>query len=198
MGNPIELSRVCEVSAGLVLKRKEAKESDESLKMYKSFALKSFEDDAWINSNYLDKYYTSEPLADKYLAKEHDVVIRLSYPYTAINITKEFEGTVVPSLFAIIRPKKDRLDSGYLCFVLNSEPIKQSYYKNAMGSIVPVIRMKTIKETEVPLTTLSKQITIAKLYELMIREKRLYQELTASKDMYNRTIIKEMMEMVGY
>jgi restriction endonuclease S subunit len=193
MDHLIELSKICEINAGLVLKRKEARESNGSLNMYKAITLKSFEDDAWINNDYLDKYYSIEQLDDKYLTKEHDVIIRLSYPYTAIHITKAFEGIVVPSLFAIIKTKEDQLDPGYLSFVLNSDAIKQTYYRNAMGSTVPVIRMQTIKDTEVPLLPLTKQQTISKLYELMIKEKRLHQLMTSNKEKYNKEITKRIL-----
>ena len=48
----IELSKVCDISAGLVLRRKEAQTQSEIVKNYKVITLKSFEDDGWINLEY--------------------------------------------------------------------------------------------------------------------------------------------------
>ena len=140
----IELSKVCDISAGLVLRRKEAQTQSEIVKNYKVITLKSFEDDGCINLEYLDDYNSIELLDDRYITKENDILIRLSNPYTAIQVKAEQAGYVIPSLFAIVRPNQNEIDSGYLSFILNNDMIKQSYFKNAMGTTIPVIRMQTI------------------------------------------------------
>lgn len=190
----IELSKVCDISAGLVLRRKEAQTKSEIVKIYKVITLKSFEDDGWINLEYLDEYNSIELLDDRYITKENDILIRLSNPYTAIRVKHEQVGFVIPSLFAIVRLNQKEIDSGYLSFMLNSDTIKQSYFKNAMGITIPVIRMQTIRETQIPLVSTSKQHKISKINDLMIKEKRLHQQLTLEKEIYNKELTKRIIK----
>ncbi|MDI6452126.1 restriction endonuclease subunit S [Peloplasma aerotolerans] len=190
----IELSNVCDISAGLVLRRKEAQTKNEIAKVYKVITLKSFEDDGWINLEYLDDYNSIELLDDRYITKENDILIRLSNPYTAIQVKAEQAGFVIPSLFAIVRLNQKEIDSGYLSFMLNSDTIKQSYFKNAMGITIPVIRMQTIRETQIPLVSTSEQHTISKISDLMIKEKRLHQQLTLEKELYNKELTKRIIK----
>ena len=193
----IELSKVCDISAGLVLRRKEAQTKSEIVKTYKVITLKSFEDDGWINLEYLDDFNSVELLDDRYITKENDILIRLSNPYTAIQVKAKQAGFVIPSLFAIVRLNQNEIDSGYLSFMLNSDTIKQSYFKNAMGITIPVIRMQTIRETQIPLVSMSKQYTISKINDLMIKEKRLHQQLTLEKEIYNKALNKKIIKMGG-
>lgn len=190
----IELSKVCDISAGLVLRRKEAQTKNEIAKVYKVITLKSFEDDGWINLEYLDDYNSIELLDDRYITKENDILIRLSNPYTAIQVKAEQAGFVIPSLFAIVRLNQKEIDSGYLSFILNSDTIKQSYFKNAMGITIPVIRMQTIRETQIPLVSIGKQHIISKISDLMIKEKRLHQQLTLEKEIYNKELTKRIIK----
>jgi len=194
MARQIKLSEVCDASAGLVLRRKEAQSKRDVVQTYKVITLKSFEDDGWINIEYLDNYNSNELLDDRYLAKTDDVLIRLSNPYTSVQVTSELEGCVVPSLFTILRVEKNIVDPGYLSFILNSDIVKQSYFKNSMGVTIPVVRMQTIRETEIPLPSLNEQKSIAKINELMIKEKRLQQKLTLVKDLYNKELTKRIIK----
>ncbi|QWB96209.1 restriction endonuclease subunit S [Mycoplasmatota bacterium] len=192
MGNFIELQKACDISAGLVPKRKEARSDDKVAKIYKLITLKSFDVDGWIDLKYLDNFKSIEILDERYLTKENDILIRLSNPYTAIKITDEYIGFVIPSLFAVIRIKKDIIDPDYLTFMLNKESIKRSYFKNSMGLTIPMIRMQTIRETKIPLILSNKQLIVSKIYNLMIKEKMLYQQLHLEKEKYNKEITKRI------
>ncbi|MFA7098281.1 MAG: restriction endonuclease subunit S [Gammaproteobacteria bacterium] len=194
----MRLDDICEISAGLVLKRKEASHEHEVVKSYKVITLKSFEDDGWINFDYLEDYKSIELLDERYISKQGDVLIRLSNPYTAVYITNEYEGLVIPSLFAILRTDISKVNPGYLSFVLNSETVKQSYFKNSMGITIPVITMRTIRETEIPLQTLAKQSIVSKINELMIKEKKLLQQLSVEKDKLKREISKTILSWGGF
>jgi restriction endonuclease S subunit len=189
----MKLTDICDISAGLVLKRKEASNKNEAVKSYRMITLKSLEDDGWINLNCLDDFKSVELLDERYLSKQGDVLIRLSNPYTAVHITHEYEGLVIPSLFAVLRTDNDKVYPGYLSFILNSESIKQSYFKNSMGVTIPVITMRTIRETEIPIQTLAKQSLVSNINELMIKEKRLLQQLTIEKDKLKREISKSIL-----
>ena len=193
MNTHVTLEKVCNINAGLVLSRKEAKTGDSVFKAYKALTLKSFED-GWINKEYLDDFTSQEEIDSRYLSEVGDIIIRLSSPYTAIHITESFAGLVIPSLFAIIKVKDSSIDPKYLSFILNSETVKQSYLKNSMGTTIPVIRMQSLRLTEVSVPPNNKQLAIAKIGELMIKEKRLYNQMGLEKDKYNKELTKRIIK----
>ncbi|MFW6002698.1 MAG: restriction endonuclease subunit S [archaeon] len=194
MSDSMVLSDFCDISIGLVLKRKEANTNTVNRKSYKVVTLKSFEDSGCINKTHFDVFISNGILPKKYLTQENDVIIRLSKPYTAIRITKELEGYVIPSFFAILRINDNIVDSGYLSFVLNSETTKQMYLKNSLSKTIPVIRVSSLNTTEILVPPLENQKKIAKLSELMIKEKRLHQRLMMEKDTYNKEITKRILQ----
>jgi len=189
----MKLSELCHVTAGLVLSRRESEKTEKNKVGYRVITLKSFESDGWINEEHCDELASSSVLEDKYIAKKGDVLVRLSSPYTAIAVTKSHEGYVVSSLFAILRIRDERVLPGYLSYVLNSPVIKHRYHQTSMGSTIPVIRMQTLKDTEVLVPPLEKQEKIARLSELMIKEKRLYQELIETKNFYYKELSKKLL-----
>jgi restriction endonuclease S subunit len=193
MNNRVEVSKISDVSAGLVLKRKEAKTQSEITKIYKTITLKSFNENGWIDLKYLDEYKSRKLLDDRYITKENDILIRLSNPYTAIKVKPTEVGLVVPSLFGIIKVNQKDIVSGYLSFILNSDKTKQTYFKNSMGITIPVIRMATIRETKIPIVSYEKQKIISELHDLMIKENELNQQLIAKKTKYQKEIKKRIL-----
>lgn len=193
MNTLVALEKMCKINAGLVLSRKEARTGDNVFKAYKALTLKSFED-GWINNEHLDDFSSQEEIDSRYLSEVGDIIIRLSSPYTAIHITDNFSGLVIPSLFAIIKVKDSSIDPKYLSFILNSETVKQSYLKNSMGTTIPVIRIQSLRLTEVPVPPHNKQLAIAKIGELMIKEKRLQNQIVLEKDKYNKELTKRIIK----
>src|SRR5690554_6318974 len=166
MDKHVELSKLCQIRAGLVLSRKVARLNDPIIQTYKVLTLKSIED-GWINIRELDKFDSNEVLDDRYLTELNDVVIRLSAPYTSVQITADLVGLVVPSLFGIVKVDTRLIDAGYLSFILNTETIQQIYLKNSMGTNIPVIRMQSLRDTKIPLYSMEKQIIIDRINDLM-------------------------------
>jgi len=190
----VELFKLCQISAGLVLSRKAAKLDEPILQRYKVLTLKSIED-GWINVSELDNFDSKEVLDDRYLTELNDVVIRLSAPYTSVRITVDLVGLVVPSLFAIVKVNTSLIDAGYLSFMLNTESIQQTYLKNSMGTNIPVIRMQSLRDTQIPIYPMKKQILIAQINNLMIREEILQQKLILEKERFNRGIKNKINRM---
>ena len=193
MDKHVELSKLCQIRAGLVLSRKVARLNDPIIQTYKVLTLKSIED-GWINIRELDKFDSNEVLDDRYLTELNDVVIRLSAPYTSVQITADLVGLVVPSLFGIVKVDTRLIDAGYLSFILNTEIIQQTYLKNSMGTNIPVIRMQSLRDTKIPLYSMEKQIIIDRINDLMIREKRLQQKLILEKEKYNKEISNQIIK----
>lgn len=188
----IKISDIGSITTGLVVKRKEAEIAEHTVKSYKMLTLKSFEPDGWLNSEELEDFNSAEELDDKYLCKEGDVIIRLSYPHTAIAIGKEHEGYLISSLFVIVRLATDYLNPEYLSIYLNSENMKRFYAKSAIGSAIQIIKTSMLKDIAVSFPELEKQKQVIKLNRLIIKEKVLLNKLIEEKTKYNREIINNL------
>jgi len=175
---------VADIMVGLVLRRKEADIGDEKTYNYKSLTLKSFNSEGWINKKYLDDYDSVEELDDRYLALKGDVIIRLTNPYTAITITKETEGYVVPSQFIIIRINSKEIISEYLSLYLNTEKLKRLIFVNAVGVTVPMIKTGTLRDLSIPIIDKNKQSKVAEISKLIIKERHMLYKLISEKEKY--------------
>lgn len=175
---------LADIMVGLVLRRKEADIGDEKTYSYKSLTLKSFNSEGWINKKYLDDYDSVEELDDRYLALKGDVIIRLTNPYTAITITKETEGYVVPSQFIIIRINSKEIISEYLSLYLNTEKLKRLIFVNAVGVTVPMIKTGTLRDLSIPIIDINKQNKVAEISKLIIKERHMLYKLISEKEKY--------------
>jgi restriction endonuclease S subunit len=97
---------------------------------------------------------------------------------------------VAVSLFFIIRPNRDKVDSEYLTWYLNA-PIAQSYFhENRLGASVGNIRKEALEMLEVELPSLDRQKQIAKLNNLLREEKALTNEYMEKKEvLLNQTML---------
>lgn len=178
------MENFADIMVGLVLKRKEADITDKEIYEYKSLTLKSFNSEGWIDKKHLDYYKSVEKLEDRYLSLKNDVIIRLTSPYTAITITEETEGYVVPSQFITIRINKEEILPEYLSLYLNTEKSKKYIFINATGTTIPMIKIGALKDLEIPIINLEKQTKVAEISKLIVRERHMLYKLISKKEKY--------------
>ncbi len=192
------IGSLAEIGVGLVLRRKQADLESGSKHLYESLTLKSFNPQGWIEKEYLDSFESSEILEDRYLSVKGDVIIKLTPPYTAVAITDDTSGYVVPSQFIIIRISDKDLNSEYLALYLNSEKTKKHILITATGMTVPMIKTGTLKNFEVPILSASRQEKISEISRLIIKERHLLDKMVSEKEKYyqalTEAIIKEKEE----
>ena len=188
-----KLGEIASITTGLVVKRKQAELSVDIIKRYKMLTLKSFDHDGWLNIEELDCFDSSEMIDDKYLTREGDVVIRLSYPNTAIVVNKDDVGLLIPSLFVSMRLNIQTLLPEYLTIYLNSDAMKKFYNINSFGSAVKIIKTSVLRDVQVEFPNLEQQKKIVELHKLMQKEKVLYEDLINEKTKYNIEIIKKLL-----
>jgi len=124
-----------------VLARKQASEEAGSLSVkYKQLNLKCIKSNGLIDTTLLEDYETNERLGRKYLTQPDDIVIRLSYPYTAALIDEENTGLVIPSHFAVIRADKTKLLPRYLLWLLSREKTKKELNKYNTGFVIGTVK----------------------------------------------------------
>lgn len=188
------LNDIAEVMVGLVLTRRQQEDEKAISFKYKALNLKCLNNDGWIEVDDLDHFNSKEELTDRYLTLEGDIVIKLTTPYTTGYISKDLEGLVVPSQFAIIRTKDDLINPEYLSMYLNSEKVKHDIWVSSTGVVVPVLKISELREFIIPVPNEIRQEQIADINRLMIKEMKLYEELIKEKELYNKEILSRLLE----
>jgi len=186
------LSDCANIRTGLVLARKEAKNDRVTQPFqYKQLTLRSFKADGLIDTTLLDSYETNERLSQRYLTQPDDVVIRLTYPYTAVIIEVETRGLVIPSHFAVIRPDKLKINPHYLLWLLNRDSIKKELAKNNTGTVIGTIKSSFFAGLEIAEIPLEKQAQMATLHRLAQRETLLLKKLAEQKELFNNNMLAQ-------
>jgi len=173
----IPLGELAYVRTGLVLGRKKVDDALPGYE-YESITLKCFGEDGKFLRDETDRFFAKEELANDYLTREGDIVVRLRAPVRAIHIDKPEEGLLINSLLAVIRLKTPELDPRYLCDFLNSTTAQKQFTEMVKGTAITMLKSKDLERLRVvvpPLETQRKLVnyhTTAR-HELELLERRL-------------------------
>lgn len=178
----MKLEKLSTVRSGLVLGRKLSKDPTEY--RYPLLNLRSIQPGGTIDVSLCEVFYATEYLNPEYLTHEDDIVIRLTAPYTAVLITADLEGYVIPSSFIVVRARKDVLLPEYLVWLLNSQISKKQIYDGAATNMLGGIKPRFFAEIDVDPLPVEQQRSIAKLSVLAQRETQLLNDLAAEKEKY--------------
>lgn len=178
----MKLEKLATVRSGLVLGRKLS--NDPSEHRYPLLNLRSIQPEGTIDVSSCEVFYATEYLNPEYLTHEDDIVIRLTAPYTAVLITANLEGYVIPSSFIVVRARKDVLLPEYLVWLLNSQLSKKQIYDGAVTNMLGGIKPRFFAEIEIDPLPVEQQRAIAKLSVLAQRETQLLNDLAAEKGKY--------------
>ena len=92
----MKLNKIASVRTGLVLYRKESKNSDDCFE-YRQLNLKAVSDNV-IDLEHTIKFYATEKLSENYLTQPGDVIVKTSDPYTAVYIKEEYSGALFTAM----------------------------------------------------------------------------------------------------
>lgn len=189
----VKLGDIADIITGLVVKRKEAAKGYDLYSEYKLLTLKSINQNGWFIEENLEKFKSLEEIDQKYLTSAGDVIVRMSYPYTSISISKKQENMVVPSLFVIVRTTNKSLLPEYISLYLNSDKMKKQYSKESSGSVIQTLKTSSFKNLEIPFLELNFQEKAIQLNDLMKKEKILLLELMEQKELLNNSIMTQIL-----
>lgn len=183
----MKLGSVAQVRSGLVLARKQARGRTEY--RYPLLNLKCIHPNGYIDTALCEMFDSVEYLNPEYLTHKGDVVIRLTVPYTAVLITDELEGYVIPSSFVVVRTDHSIVLPEYLLWLLNSQQVKQRIYESAVSNMLGAVKPRYFAEYELEELPISRQRMIAELNRLAKQEVQLLEKLAAEKAKYYNNVI---------
>lgn len=189
----VKLGDIADIITGLVVKRKEATKGYDLYSEYKLLTLKSFDQNGWLIEENLEKFKSLEEIDQKYLTSAGDVIVRMSYPYTSIYISKKQEHMIVPSLFVIVRTTSNSLSPEYISLYLNSDIMKKQYSKESSGSVIQTLKTSSFKNLEIPCLELNFQEKAIQLNDLMKKEKILLLKLMEQKELFNNSVMTQIL-----
>lgn len=191
----VSLSELASIRSGLVLSRKRSQE--ERGEMYALLTLRSVKEDGELDMSAIDRYVSVGVLPNTYQTSVGDVIVRLTWPYSAVLIDEQKAGILVSSHFVIIRPDRERLNSGYLHWILNRPAMRRRIYENTSANMMNAVRPQFFSELNITHLPMAKQVKIAALQSLHRREQILLKKLRAERallaqrlteNIYNATI----------
>lgn len=183
----MKLGSVAQVRSGLVLARKQARGRTEY--RYPLLNLKCIHPNGYIDTALCEMFDSVEYLNPEYLTHNGDVVIRLTVPYTAVLITDELEGYVIPSSFVVVRTDRSIVLPEYLLWLLNSQQVKQRIYESAVSNMLGAVKPRYFAEYELEELPITRQRMIAELNRLAKQEVQLLEKLAAEKTKYYNNVI---------
>ncbi|MGF7058641.1 restriction endonuclease subunit S [Brassicibacter mesophilus] len=190
----MRLGDVSDIRTGLVLSRKKAQIESDIIKKYKTLTLKSFNEDGILNLDDLEDFDSTEKLDERYLTQKGDVVIRLSHPNTAIYISDNITGYIIPSQFSVIRLGVESLIPEFLSIYLNSTKVKKKIYKSQFGATIPVIKNSFLENLRINDLSIDRQKAIVDIHNLHLKEKELLKGLIDEKEMLFKAVFSQLIK----
>lgn len=188
----MRLAELANINTGLVTARKQAKITDQEIIKYRILNLKVINEKGYIEDNLVEEFEANERIKPVYLTKVRDIVVRLTFPFTAVLIDEEHENIIIPSHFVAIRPDKERLLPEYLYWLLNTEKVKQELQQNINSTTIGTVKPMSYAELDIEQITLQEQAQIGELYMLAKKELYLLEQIMGQKELYYREAINRI------
>lgn len=186
----MKLGAITTTRSGLVLSRKKARHIQGVY--YQALNLRCINADGSINLSELDDYFAADLLPASYLTHSGDVVVRLTAPYTAVLIDREYENLVIPSNFMVLQADSQHILPEYLFWLLNTRQSKRALFMNATSNMLGAVKAEYITEFEWDPVPLDLQRTISQINLLSRRESDLLRRLAQEKEKYCAALLQQL------
>lgn len=183
------LEDVTQIIIGVVVKRKEAKYKSPNTHQYEIFNLKSYEE----KISY-DLLYSEEDL-ENFKAKKGDILLRLAFPLTIIEVDDEIEGKIINNQYCIIRMSKivnRTYNIDFIKWFLESNKAKRQFEKMIIGTTIKSIPVSELRKLEIPDLDLEEQEQISKIVNTWNKQKKLYKKMLEQKEKYYDSVINKL------
>jgi len=190
----LKLKEIANIRTGLVLSRKKASLSADVKIQYKQITLKSFSNTTSLTLDYIDNFVSTEEIADTYLSRVGDVVVRLREPITAVYIDESTKNMVIPSLVAIVRVESRMMYGEFLAYYINSTASQKMLEKEIKGTTIAAIKTKDLEELEVVLPSLEEQKKVVAFMKLSQNEMELLDKLKKEKQQFSHAVLDTIIQ----
>ena len=168
------LEDITQIIIGVVIKRKEAKYKSPNTRQYEIFNLKSYEE----KISY-DLLYSEEDL-ENFKAKKGDILLRIAFPLTIIEVDDEIEGKIINNQYCIIRMSSivnRTYNIDFIKWFLESNKAKHQFEKMLIGTTIKSLPVSELRKLEIPNLDLEEQVQISKIVNTWNKQKKLYKNI---------------------
>ena len=187
----MKLSEIAYLQSGLVLNRKEANTSKETVKTYHRLNLRSLNEDGTIDHAQLDVFYSKAVIDSNMLTHENDIVLKLFVPMNPTLILSEDEGLVIPSQLAVVRVRDNRILPSFLCYWLSTPRAMEFILLHEGWQSQRAIKISVMEDVDVPILPLEKQKMISETVSLQKKRNNLYRMLMEEENKRTSLIIQQ-------
>lgn len=183
------LEDVTQIIIGVVIKRKEAKYKSANTHQYEVFNLRSYEE----KISY-DLLYSEEDL-ENFRAQKGDILLRLAFPLTIIEVDDEIEGKIINNQYCIIRMSSifnRTYNIDFIKWFLESSKAKRQFEKMLIGTTIKSIPVLELRKLEIPNLNSKEQEQISKIVNIWNKQKNLYKKMLKEKDKYYDSVINQL------
>lgn len=183
------LEDITQIIIGVVIKRKEAKYKSPNTRQYEIFNLKSYEE----KISY-DLLYSEEDL-ENFKAKKGDILLRLAFPLTIIEVDDEIEGKIINNQYCIIRMSSivnRTYNIDFIKWFLESNKAKHQFEKMLIGTTIKSVPVSELRKLEIPDLDLEEQVQISKIVNTWNKQKKLYKKMLEQKEKYYDSVINKL------
>lgn len=183
----MKVLNVCNLKSGFQGKMNEGKD-------FKVVKLKDVTKDGIIKYGELESF-NSDKVNEKYLLKKNDIILKAkSGDNTAALIKEDIDNIVAASHFIVISVKDESvLSPEYLVAYLNSEYAQDYFKKNAEGTALPIVKIKTLEELDIKEIDMDKQLEVANMYNLIKEEKLTMEKLIENREKQFKAYLRELL-----
>lgn len=194
----MKLKDIAQIYSGQITSRVEAKEEigDEVVEERKVLVPKAIMDGR-INYSDLGLVKLKKVTDENRITKEGDIVLKLSSPHDAVYIQEEDEGLMVPSFCTIIRGvDTSKADPRFITAYLNTEYAREILKSRVSGSVTSMIKLKDVRELEIPDVPLEKQRIIGEAYTLSRQKQEILTKLLENEQAIMNTMVLSIIKEV--
>jgi restriction endonuclease S subunit len=188
----VRLDEVATIHTGLVTARKQARGLAGNIIQYKKLNLKAISNKGFIEDEFLEDLEASEKIKPVYITQIGDVIVRLTYPFTAVLIDELHRGLIIPSHFVVIRANTKKMIPEYLFWLLNTEKVKKQLQQNINSTMIGTVKPMSYASLNIEQITLEEQRKIGIIYLLSKKELMLLDRLMEQKELYYKTAIDKI------
>lgn len=187
----LKLNEVCEIRIGLLLTRRKDYGTKADIRRYRAFTLSSVDSYGNIDFDKLESF-KAEPIEERYISEEGDIVLRLPEPNYAVYIDSEKKGIVVPSLFLCLKVVSNIIMPEYLVWLFNDGVLRKEVDSIRAGTSIKTINTGQLANIDIEVILLERQQIIVEYSKLATREAILRDKLTEKRKLLNRAILQQI------